>query len=114
MYLIWILRSKLIRSNNQSRAPLWVLETCLLRCREEEEEDEEDVFFVGSSCSSLRSTGKWILSSDSGYSSHVSHGWKSLGKPRHSFFFFFKKKKMKWESGKAVTKEVSKVTAFRQ
>ena len=28
-YLIWILGSKLIRSNNQSRATLWVLETCL-------------------------------------------------------------------------------------
>ena len=30
MYLIWILGSKLIRSNNQSRATLWVLETCLI------------------------------------------------------------------------------------
>ena len=30
MYLIWILESKLIRSNNQSRATLWVLETCLI------------------------------------------------------------------------------------
>ena len=30
MYLIWILETKLIRSNNQSRAPLWVLETCLI------------------------------------------------------------------------------------
>ena len=29
MYLIWILGSKLIRSNNQSRATLWVRETCL-------------------------------------------------------------------------------------
>ena len=29
MYLIWILGSRLIRSNNQSRATLWVLETCL-------------------------------------------------------------------------------------
>ena len=29
MYLIWILVSKWIRSNNQSRATLWVLETCL-------------------------------------------------------------------------------------
>ena len=29
MYLIWILESRLIRSNNQSRATLWVLETCL-------------------------------------------------------------------------------------
>ena len=29
IYLIWILGSKLIRSNNQSRATLWVLETCL-------------------------------------------------------------------------------------
>ena len=28
MYLIWILESRLIRSNNQSRATLWVLETC--------------------------------------------------------------------------------------
>ena len=28
-YLIWILGSKLILSNNQSRATLWVLETCL-------------------------------------------------------------------------------------
>ena len=26
--LIWILESRLIRSNNQSRATLWVLETC--------------------------------------------------------------------------------------
>ena len=30
MYLIWILESKLILSNNQSRATLWVLETCLI------------------------------------------------------------------------------------
>ena len=30
MYLIWILGSKLIRSKNQSRATLWVLETCLI------------------------------------------------------------------------------------
>ena len=30
MYLIWILGSKLIRSNNQSRVILWVLETCLI------------------------------------------------------------------------------------
>ena len=30
MYLIWILESELIRSNNQSRASLWVLETCLI------------------------------------------------------------------------------------
>ena len=30
MYLIWILGSKLILSNNQSRATLWVLETCLI------------------------------------------------------------------------------------
>ena len=30
MYLIWIFRSKLIRSNNQSSATLWVLETCLI------------------------------------------------------------------------------------
>ena len=30
MYLIWILRPKLIRSINQSRATLWVLETCLI------------------------------------------------------------------------------------
>ena len=29
MYLIWILESKLILSNYQSRATLWVLETCL-------------------------------------------------------------------------------------
>ena len=29
MYLIWILESRLIRSNNQSSATLWVLETCL-------------------------------------------------------------------------------------
>ena len=29
LYLIWILGSKLIRSNNQSSATLWVLETCL-------------------------------------------------------------------------------------
>ena len=29
-YLIWILGSKLILSNNQSRATLWVLETCLI------------------------------------------------------------------------------------
>ena len=29
MYLIWILESRLIRSNCQSRAILWVLETCL-------------------------------------------------------------------------------------
>ena len=30
MYLIWILGAKLILSNNQSRATLWVLETCLI------------------------------------------------------------------------------------
>ena len=30
MYLIWIFGSKLIRSNNQSSATLWVLETCLV------------------------------------------------------------------------------------
>ena len=30
MYLIWIFESKLIRSNNQSSATLWVLETCLI------------------------------------------------------------------------------------
>ena len=30
MYLIWILESKLIRSNNQSSATLWVLKTCLI------------------------------------------------------------------------------------
>ena len=30
MYLIWILGSKLIISNNQSSATLWVLETCLI------------------------------------------------------------------------------------
>ena len=30
MYLSWILGSKLIRSNNQSSATLWVLETCLI------------------------------------------------------------------------------------
>ena len=30
MYLIWILESRFIRSNNQSRATLWVLETCLV------------------------------------------------------------------------------------
>ena len=30
MYLIWIFGSKLIRSNSQSRATLWVLETCLI------------------------------------------------------------------------------------
>ena len=30
MYLTWILGSRLIRSNNQSRATLWVLETCLI------------------------------------------------------------------------------------
>ena len=30
IYLIWILGSKLILSNNQSRATLWVLETCLI------------------------------------------------------------------------------------
>ena len=30
MYLIWILGSRLIRSNNQSSATLWVLETCLI------------------------------------------------------------------------------------
>ena len=30
MYLIWILGSKLILSNKQSRANLWVLETCLI------------------------------------------------------------------------------------
>ena len=30
MYLIWILGSNLILSNSQSRATLWVLETCLI------------------------------------------------------------------------------------
>ena len=30
MYLIWILESRLIRSNNQSSETLWVLETCLI------------------------------------------------------------------------------------
>ena len=30
MYLIWIFGSQLIRSNNQSRATLWLLETCLI------------------------------------------------------------------------------------
>ena len=30
MYLIWILGSRLIRSNSQSSATLWVLETCLI------------------------------------------------------------------------------------
>ena len=30
MYLIWILGSRIIRSNNQSSATLWVLETCLI------------------------------------------------------------------------------------
>ena len=30
MYLIWILVSRLIRSNNQSWATLWVLESCLI------------------------------------------------------------------------------------
>ena len=30
MCLIWILGSKLIRSNNQISATLWVLETCLI------------------------------------------------------------------------------------
>ena len=30
MYLIWTLESRLIRSNNQSSATLWVLETCLI------------------------------------------------------------------------------------
>ena len=30
VYLIWILESKLILSNNQSRATLWVLETCFI------------------------------------------------------------------------------------
>ena len=30
MYLIWNLGSKLIRSNNQSRATLWVRDTCLI------------------------------------------------------------------------------------
>ena len=30
IYLIWILGSRLIRSNNQSRATLWVRETCLI------------------------------------------------------------------------------------
>ena len=30
IYVIWILGSKLIRSNNQSRATPWVLETCLI------------------------------------------------------------------------------------
>ena len=30
MYLTWILGSKLIRSNNHSRATLWVRETCLI------------------------------------------------------------------------------------
>ena len=30
MYLIWIFGSRLVRSNNQSSATLWVLETCLI------------------------------------------------------------------------------------
>ena len=30
MFLIWIFGSRLIRSNNQSSATLWVLETCLI------------------------------------------------------------------------------------
>ena len=30
VYLIWILESRLIRSNSQSRATLWILETCLI------------------------------------------------------------------------------------
>ena len=30
MYLIWILESRLIRSNNQSSGTLWVLDTCLI------------------------------------------------------------------------------------
>ena len=30
MFLIWILGSRLIRSNNQSSATLWYLETCLI------------------------------------------------------------------------------------
>ena len=30
MYLIWVLESRLIRSNNQPRATLWVRETCLI------------------------------------------------------------------------------------
>ena len=30
MYLIWIFGPKLIRSNNQSSATVWVLETCLI------------------------------------------------------------------------------------
>ena len=30
MYLIWTLGSKLILSNNQSRATLWFLQTCLI------------------------------------------------------------------------------------
>ena len=30
MNLIWILESKLIRTNNESRATLWVLQTCLI------------------------------------------------------------------------------------
>ena len=30
MYLIWILESRLIRSNSQSRQTLWLLETCLI------------------------------------------------------------------------------------
>ena len=30
VYLIWMVGSKLIRSNNQPRATLWVLETCLI------------------------------------------------------------------------------------
>ena len=30
IYFIWILGSKLIRSNSQSKATLWVLETCLI------------------------------------------------------------------------------------
>ena len=30
MYLIWILESRLIRSNNQSSATLWVLDTCFI------------------------------------------------------------------------------------
>ena len=30
MYLIWILESRFIRSNNQSSATVWVLDTCLI------------------------------------------------------------------------------------
>ena len=45
MYLIWILGSKLILSNNGSRAILWVLETCLI-CRASSLYDHLDHCFV--------------------------------------------------------------------